>query len=39
MMEAKMNVFVVCPFDPTKVLNFQKFKEVYTNNAKPALAD
>ena len=34
-----MNICVVSTFDPTKGLNFDKFKEIYTNNAAPTLAD
>ena len=34
-----MNICVVSTFDPTKGLNFDKFKEIYTNNAATTLAD
>jgi len=34
-----MNIYVVSTFDPSKGLNFERFKEIYTNNAAPTLAD
>ena len=34
-----MNIYVVSTFDPRKGLNFEKFKEIYANNAAPTLAD
>jgi hypothetical protein len=34
-----MHIYVVSTFDPSKGLNFERFKEIYTNNAAPTLAD
>ena len=34
-----MNIYVVSTFDPNKGLNFERFKEIYANNAAPTLAD
>ena len=34
-----MNIYVVSTFDPSKGLNFERFKEIYANNAAPTLAD
>ena len=34
-----MNIYVVSTFDPSKGLNFERFKEIYANNAAPILAD
>ena len=34
-----MNIYVVSTFDPSKGLNFERFKEIYANNAVPTLAD
>ena len=34
-----MNIYVVSTFDPSKGLNFERFKEIYANNAAQTLAD
>ena len=34
-----MNIYVVSTFDLSKGLNFERFKEIYANNAAPTLAD
>ena len=34
-----MNIYVVSTFDPSKGLNFERFKGIYANNAAPTLAD